>query len=245
MTEAEKICNALLINFGKLTLATMILPIIVAFIKLKYLNKILKFFLYYCFATFSLNLLDILYIAAVNNYTDLFDKWLIITDGNVSFSMIIHQLKNFILLGWFYSRLLNEYSIGKWIWKLSLVLCTVVTISYIMEKGWKNYGVFGPTVEAIFLFTVPLLYLWYLYKSNLAFPFTKNSYFWISFGLAVTNLIGLFLYFTGDIILKEDFCLFVRFSTVRNFIEMIAQILLAIGFYHAPYAKYVTPSKEE
>ncbi|MEL6719068.1 MAG: hypothetical protein AAFO82_02565 [Bacteroidota bacterium] len=245
MTQIEKLCNKLLISSGKVSTIFMLLPIVVAFLRIRYLNKALKVFLFYCIMTFIINSLDILYIYLVNNYTDQFNEWLQFTDGNLSFSMILHQVKNFLLLGWFFNLLLEDhgYKMGEWVWKSSIFLSVSVSISYIVEEGWKNYGFFGPTSEAIFLFVIPFLYLWYLYKSTLSFPVKKNPFFWISLGLATPNLIGLFLYFSGDAIREIDFCLFARFVTAKNGIDIIGQILLAIGFYYAPYAKYVTPKQ--
>ncbi len=242
MTDAEYLCNDLLISFGRATILAMIIPIIAAIIYRKHLNKELKIFLGFCIAALFVNLLESSYIAAVNNYTSFFEKWLAFTDGTTNFFYILYQLKSFIFLGWFYSVLLVGHRYGRWIKILSIFLCLATIVSYIIEKGWRNYGVFGPTADAIFLFVIPLFYLWYLYRINLAVPILKNPYFWISLGLAVPNLIGLFLFFTGDAIYGSDFCLFVRFSIAKNVFLIISQILLFIGFSRARYAKYISLS---
>ena len=238
MTEAEEICLQIMISFGKPVIYSMILPILVALFYWKEFNKSLKIFFAYVVATLVINLLELWYITELSKYVS--EEWLELTCKSTNFFFIFHQLKNFAFLGWFYNVLLAAHGYGHWVKRLAAFLCMASVVFYIVEKGWCNYGAFGPTAEAIFMFALPFFYLWYLYRNDLSVPLTKNAYFWISLALAAPNLIGLFLFFTGETIQTDDFCLFTRIATVKNGFEIIGQVLLCIGFSRARFARFIT-----
>ena len=70
-------------------------------------------------------------------------------------------------------------------------------------------------------------------------PLVKNTYFWISLGLIIPNLIGLFLHFTGKKIETTDKVLFVKLNMVHDLFQIVGFILIAVGFYYARYTKYL------
>ena len=239
LTELEQRCNQLAVTFGSYAMFFLLLPILVALFRWKSLNKSLKIFFWFCVATLGLNLLELSYVHAVNNYTDFFMPWLKLTNYSLTFLFILYQIKNFAFLGWFFSDLLKKYDAGSWIKWLSIGLIVSSIIAYVLEEGWRNFGVFGPTTQAIYLFIIPFFYLWYLFKNTLAIPIVKNPYFWISIGLITPNLIGLFHYFMADTLEEIDICLLARFTIAKNCFEIIGQILLCIGFWRATFAKYL------
>lgn len=242
MEEAIKICSNQMLISGKITIFTMAFPIIAALLYWRELNKVLKIFFVYCLVTFTLNCLELLYVYGVNNYTSFFEPWLAITDYRLNFLLIFYQLRNFIILGWLFSLLLKVHGQGQKLWSISLFLSLAAIVAYILEKGWKNYGVFTPTVAAVFLVVVPLLYLWFLVRSSLSVPIMKNPYFLIGIGLAIPNLISLFLFFMGDPLQANHFCLFARLSIAKNCFLTIGQLLFALAFWRAHFTKYIPPT---
>ena len=239
MTDAEIICNKTFLFWAEITIYCMLISIIAAFFYRKQLNDSLRLFWVYCIINFLINLAELLYVYAVNNYTSYFEAWLEVTDGRLNFLLIFYQLKTFALLGWFYSKTLSGYTSSNWLKTLSFFLCIIAIVIYIINEGWRNYGLFVPAAEAIFLFVIPFLFLWHLFRIDLALPILKNPYFWISLGLIIPNLLSLFLFFTGDTISETDYCFFTRLANTKNGFTIIGQIFIAIGFSKASFTKYV------
>jgi len=242
MTNAEVNCSEWLVLSGTVAIASMVIPIVFFILNRKEKQYVLFLFFIYCLATLSINTLELVYYKLIESYKDSFRPWLEITDYQLVFFQILHQLKNFALLGWVYSKLIKGYTSSKWLKNLIILLCTISIVFYIVEKGWRNYGTVAPTIEAIFLFIIPFFYLWYLFRTDLALPLQKNPFFWISLGLVIPNLLGLFLYFVGGTIQETDYCLFTRYAITKNGFEIIGQIMFAVAFSKAQFAKYVYSS---
>ena len=242
--ELIKKCNQDLILSGKITIFTMLLPIVVAIIRWKKLNKPLKFFFAYCLATFLINCLELSYLEAVNNYTEFFIPWLEVTNYSLNFFLILYQLKGLLFLGYFFSLLFDAYGYRKIVWNASLILSLIAICTYILEQGWKNFGSYGATIDAIYISILPLSYLWFLTRATYEIPLMKNPYFLISLGLVIPNLIGLFLNFFGTSLQANHFCLFARFAITKNCFEILGQSLLALGFWRASYARFIKISSE-
>lgn len=237
MTRGQ--ADILLIKIGKINVIVMLLPIIVAIWQRKYLNKPLRIFLFYCITTFCINFLEQLIIWLAMNHPKIIMPYLQYWGiGNTNFLLILYHLKDFIFLGWFYGILLaTKY--GVWVKRIAGLLSVMALMNYLFIEGFRGFGIVNPAADAIFSFSLPAFYLWYLFKYMLHFPVHKNPYFWISFGLVITNLIGLFLYLAGDTMHETDYILFAKVSIARNIFDMVAQVIFAIGFWHAPYAKYI------
>jgi hypothetical protein len=239
--------NDIFILFSKITVMIMVIPIITAVINRKYLNKPLKIFLLYLIFALFFNLLEQFlvwyatkYIAVVRPYLD---YWAI---GDTSFLSILQYINDFVFLGLFYHIILGRNPYGKWVGWVSLMLLIACLTNYLFIEGYNVVGIFNPTADAIFIFSIAAFYLWHLYRTHLMLPLQKNPYFWISFGLIVPHVIGFFLSLVGDIASKEDFGLFVVMSVVRNCFLILAQVLFAIGFWQARYAQYLPlPGEEE
>lgn len=232
------------ILFSKITVATMILPIMVAIWNRKYLKKPATVFLYYRIFALLFNLLQQAFIWYVMNYYEevkpYLEYWNI---KNTSFLAILFQLNNFIFLGWFYSLLTpSKYAI--WIKRIAFFLFFSTLINYLFIEG-REFGVFNPNATAIFTFGIALFYLWHLYRSVLALRLEKNAYFWFSLALILPYLASFFLFLVGDESEKEDYPFFLSLTILKNVFLIIGQILMAIGFWYMKYTRFlVLPSKD-
>lgn len=231
---------------AKIETTIMLVPITAAVYNRKYLNKPLKIFLWFCIAKFAVSLLHQGFIWTVSNYKDicvpLLNKWQI---KDTNFMGILAYLTNFAFLGWYFFKMIPHEKTAQSIRWLSVALFAFAVINYLFIGDFRDYGVFNPTASAIFCFVLPLIHLWFLYREDLRVPLSKNPYFWLAFGLLLPNLVGCFLHFTGNAIYGEDFELFVKISTGKMTIEIIGQILLAIGFYHARFAQFLPLRDDE
>lgn len=243
MTEAT--LHSFFIGFGKIATIIMILPIVMAIWQRKYLNKALMLFLVYQILALAFNLLEQTFYYFAVKYYEIFkpylDYWEI---QDTSFLSILYHLNNFAFLGWFYF-LLFPAKYGKWIKWIAIILFVAVLVNYLFIEGYQGYGKFNPVATAVFTFGVAFFYLWYLYRSHLILPLTKNPYFWLSFALIIPYLIGFFLYLVGDVTHEENYQLFVMMSIAKNFFLIIAQVLMAIGFWRARYARYIPLPAEQ
>lgn len=234
-------------TFAIITNATMLLPIIVAIWHREYLNQPLKIFLIYKILNVFFNLLEHTFVWFATKYYELLRPYLdYLVISNTSFLAILYHLNDLILLGWFYYLLLGRQPYGKWVRLISIGLLIATVFNYLFIEGHNVFGVFNPTIDAVFIFGVAAFYLWHLYRTHLMLPLQKNPYFWISFGLIVPQVISFFLFLVGDIFHKEDYNLFVVMTNVKNCFIILAQVLFAIGFWQARYAQYLPlPGEEE
>ncbi len=226
--------------FAQIATAVMLIPITFALYNKKHLNKPLKIFLWYCIASFLVNLIHQAFIWAVNNYQDIFvpllNKWQI---KDTNFMGILAFTTNFAFLGWYFYTVMPHEKTAKGIRWLSSSLFIAAIIDYLFIGDFRDLGVFTPAASAIFCFVLPAIHLWFLYRDDAKVPLSKNPYFWIAMGLFLPHLASFFLYFMGDTIHKEDFSLFVKISIGKISLSMIGQVLLAVGFYYARYSKFL------
>ena len=239
MTELEHYYHHLFISFARINTVILALPVIMAVLKWKSLDKTIKFFSLFVSLTLILNLIEHSIIYLTTKYYSFcksyLDYWEI---GDTSFFQIFYYLNIFILLTIFYNKLLpTRYSI--WIKSASICFIIAIIINYLFIEGYKVFGTFNPFVSVAWAFIVPAIYLWYLFKNALHFPLNKNPYFWFSFGLIFASLMGLFLYLIGGFIHESNYVMFTKISITRTIFNMIAQIFLALGFWFAPYARFI------
>jgi len=164
---------------------------------------------------------------------------------DTSFLGIFFYGLSLLFIGRFYYILLGRANRGEIILATSYLLLFSAIINYLFIEGYKVYGKFNPAAVAIFLFISAVYYLYHLFRSNLALPIRRNPYFWISLGIIIPNIIGVFLFIVGDVVHKEDYQLFTTLSSFKNAFLIIGQILMAIGFYHAPYSRFITLPDEK
>ena len=236
--------SALLVS--QITVALSCLPLIVASYRIKYLNKPLYAFFIFKILSLMVNLFEQFFIWYVTKYYDSVKYYLNYFDvQDTSFIGIFFYVLTFVFVGKFYRILLGTSKHGKTIQWISSVLLIIAVVNYFFIEGYRVYGKFNPAASAIFAFGTAVYYLSQLFRSNLALPVRHNPYFWLSLGVIVPNLMGVFLFLVGDVVHKEDYNLFVVLSSLKNGFLVIGQILMAIGFWNAPYAKYITLPDEK
>ncbi|MEZ4992360.1 MAG: hypothetical protein R2824_18190 [Saprospiraceae bacterium] len=237
MSVAE--IESFFILVSKITVAIMIIPIIVAIWQWKYLNKPLKVFLGFIICLIVANLLEQGIIWYVTNYYEKAKPWLEYWDiHDTNFLAILYRLNHFFWLGWFYS-LLAPGKYRTWIRGLASFLFVAALINYLFIEGYHGFGKFNPAAAAIFTFGLASFYLWYVYRSQLALPLTKNTYFWLSLALIIPDLASFFLFLVGDFSHEENLAMFITMSIMKNGFMIISWILMAIGFWRARYARFV------
>lgn len=240
MSTIEQAWNDFFIQFGRITIATMIIPVIVALFYKKQWNRPLRVAFIYCLLTFGINLFEQVIIWLINNYTAFFlpylKRWSI---GNTFFLIILYYLKNYLVLGWFYSLIFPIVPFNRYIIWAGRTLALVAIINHCFIEGFRDLGVFNPIINSVFMTVLPLLYLWVSQKHSSRIPLKKNPYFWISLGLLVPKVVVFFQDLAGDYIYGSDFILYVKVQTAVNSLEILGQVLIAIGFVHSRYARFI------
>ncbi|MFN7116823.1 MAG: hypothetical protein ACK4TA_08470 [Saprospiraceae bacterium] len=240
-SEAE----ALFLLFSRIYTATILIPIVVAIWQWKYLNKVLKVFLTYRVLAFLFNLLEQIFIYLAYKHFEVIQPFVTywgIKDTN--FLAILYQLNAIAFLGWFYLLLLpSKYKF--WLKWITILIFMAVSINYFFIEGYLAFGKFNPNTTAIFSFGIASIYLWFIYKFYLTLPLAKNPYFWLSFGVIIPYLVGFFLELIGEVIHEENFNFFVTLSVLKNCFLIIGQFLMAIGFWRARYAQYLSLPEEK
>lgn len=240
MNEPEKIYNDLLLFYGRITFLTILIPVFVAVWKYKFLNKILKLFLFYLILTFVFGLIEQLFVWVASNTKLLNNLIKAFNIGDTNFYQVVYYLKNFLVLGWIYALLLENYASTIWLKRVTAFLIVSVVFNYFFGEGYNVYGVYNPTVDSIFCLLLPLFFLWFVYTDiRSKVHINKNSYFWISLGLAIPNLVSLILFLVGKKLYATNFVLFCQISLGRDVISVIGFILVSVGFYYARFTKYL------
>jgi hypothetical protein len=224
---------------GQLILIVQFVPVIFGFIYRRQLDRPLRVFWYYSIVGLLAELLIQLFIWDVNHtqYSMPMVKWLGVTDTN--FTNILSQLNTFGLMGWFFYLALGDHALAKPVKYLSIFLFFGALINYLFIEGYKAFGVFNPTADAVFSFSIPLLLMWTLYQTESKVALNRNPYFWIYLRLIVPNLLGLFLYFTGDYLHRNDYPLYVNVVVVSNVFYLVGFCFAAYGFYLSKNVRFL------
>ncbi len=232
--------NKLLALSSELTSGFAFIVLIYTLATRKNWNLPIKTYWVFLLMSFLNNIIALLFIWSVNHYTSFFLPYLKcfhISDTN--FLNILNELTNFIGLGFFFYYVLLKEKRSKWILWASLILSIAVVINYFFIQGYNMGGGFNSTASALYCVILPLIYMWIIFNQDSELPISKNPYFWVNLGLILPSTISLFLYFSGGIIHKFDFTLFVKLKITSNFIEIIAQFITAIGFYYTDKLKFI------
>lgn len=218
----------------------MIFPIIVAVIYRNNWNLNLQKFLTFYIVSFAIHLFMQLFMWTVKNYRPYFvpymDKWNI---HDTNFISILSYLNNFALLGAFYAISFKSKRLSQSIKWLSITLFLSALINYLFIEGFRVYSSFNATASALYCFIIPLLHFWFVFRTYTKVPIYRNSYFWLGLGLIIPNAVGLFLHFTGNKLYTTDIVLYFKLSIAKYYFVILAQILIAIGFYYARQTKYL------
>jgi hypothetical protein len=226
--------------YAKIVIAIMILPIIVAFTRLKKLSHPLRIFLLCIITDFLIGLLSQTFIWATGAFKGYFlpllHKWRL---HDTNFISIINYLSTFFLLGWYYSNVFSSIRIQRIVKFVSASLFVVAIIENLYLSDFRDFNSFNATTYAVFCMVLPLIHLWFVFNTITELSLRKNTYFWIDIGLLVPNVIGLFLHFTGNKLYETDMILYFKLSIAKYYFVMLAQIIYAVGFYYARYTKYL------
>ncbi len=226
-----------------LLLGSILFPLAVGFWKYKKLNNQLTIFYYYIIIGFLLNFFSKTVIwynkTLYKPILDFFDI------HNTNFIDYFFFLRNFLLLGLFFSLIIEQKKIAQLVKYVGIELAIVCTINYLFVEGYKNIGIFNPTVDAFFCSIIPLLYCKTLFIYDDLLPLNKNPYFWITIGQIMVALIGLFFFFTQNHLVDSDEELFNKLAVGRNVLMIIEQIMYAIAFYYAKNTKYLSAAMSD
>lgn len=234
--------DQLLQLFVKGVTVVSFLPLVVGIIKRMYFNKALKVYWLFLLVSLLLYALEPAFIWMVKGNLEFWVPVLKACNiSNTNFLRYTFHINNFTLLGWFLYLILKPRSVTmalttRW---LSVALLVAVTINYFFIQGHNVAGGFNSTVSALYCFVLPLLSMWFIFNHESRVPLGHNPYFWINLGLIIPNILGIFLYFAGDILSNEDYEMYAWLNIAKYLIEILAQLLTALGFYYARNVKYL------
>ena len=241
MGEEKVYWDEILKLFASVTVAAMVVPIIVALMFRRYWNRALLVAFWYYLATFLLSSLEQFIFWACPRYREacvqILEYWDI---NNTFFLSILFFTKDYILLGWFFKLIVPVKRIGNIIKWCSIIFVIASWINHCFIEGYKGFGIFNSGINAIYMVSLPLLYLWYSQKESLRIPLHKNPYFWISIGLLIPSLLTLFLYFSGNYILESDYKLYSILKSIENGFAIIGLVLVCIGFTRSRFARFIS-----
>ena len=231
---------------AKVYTAFIIIPILISLIYKKNWTLPLKVIFYYCLFTLLINFFEAIVIwTSIHHFEWIEPILAFLKTDNTTFLSILYYVKDFILLAWFFSLIYPSPPINRYIFWSGIILAIGSIINYLFIEGYREFGIFNPGADGIFIVALPILYLWTSQRQSLRISLKKNPYLWISLGLLFPNLLSLFLYFTGDYLYKSDIILYYKFFIAKNIFEIIGLILIAIGFSHARYARFISIPNQE
>ena len=231
---------------AQITIGISTIPILVALYRKSYLNKALWVFLTYKILSLAVNLAEQFFIwYATKHYESLAPYLNYFGIGDTNFIGILYHILVFVFIGKYYRLLLGKINYGNVVLWISYALLLAVSINYFFIEGYRVYGKFNHVAVAVFMAGSATFYLYHLYRSNLALPIARNPYFWISIGIILPNLIGIFLFITGGAFHQEDYRFFTILTSFKNIFLIFGHVLVAIGFYHAPYTRFITLPDEK
>jgi hypothetical protein len=230
MNQQELFYNNLLIYSGYLPTFIWLLPAILLFMKRKTINYSQKNLLQFCIWIFTFNVLVLLLIWSINNYLDFWKPilkyWSI---ENMLFTRILFHLNCFIFLGLCYFSLIPIKFLNSQKILLISLICILSMVHYFFVDGYQGYGTYGQNMYHIFIISITLTYLYFLFTKRLKYNLTNQPFFWISLGLLLPNAINLIFQFTAQSLYNDDFILYCKSYIITNIIEFISIGLIGLG----------------
>ncbi|MFN8357939.1 MAG: hypothetical protein U0Y10_25990 [Spirosomataceae bacterium] len=152
----------------------------------------------------------------------------------------LSYLSKFICLGYFFRDLMQKplhkrfFIVSAW----GLVVFEMVQV--VVFKSYQDYDSLSSTVKNIFTIIGTSWFLYRFYQTDTgAVPLYRNPYFWISLGLLGPALAEIFMEFIFSKLQSTDVVLFYRLYLVRNFIQIVAFLLLITGFQYAHFLRFL------
>jgi hypothetical protein len=241
MNQSEIYFNELFNLSGKFVLIFSIFPIVYGVSSRKHLNNILRLFLGYWVARFSLNCLVELFIWSVNLHYDNFWKPILtyLDISDTYFFAGFFYLIDFIFISIFYRKVIDNQKVKGYIQIILLVLILFQIINYFFIDGYQSEGFFGPVLDGLLLSILPAFYLWQVSNNPPNLTILNHSYFWISVAIFIPHIISFIFIFTADVLSESNFVLYCKLHIGRNFLEALSQLGFLYAFYKAKYLKYV------
>jgi hypothetical protein len=234
----EKQYNIYLFYSSCISLAFLLLPLLLAVINRKNLNKKLSIFLGYGIIALLVVILHVLFVWQTSTYfkywESLLIKWQI---GDTNFMSILAYLNTYLLLGYYFSEEIYNKKYQSRILLLFGCIAIIGIIDYLFITGFRNYGYFNPIASSSLAIVFSLISLRAVFQKDTLVPIAKNTYFWFALGILVPNAIGLFLRLAGNAIYGDDFILYCKVSMAKDLFFDIAQVLIMIGFYRSRFVK--------
>ena len=159
-----------------------------------------------------------------------------------SFLFVLYYLNNTLLLGYFYSVLLKDDVDNIKIYKIVFVVFLIELFVYFFVDGYSKIGKVNPIIDTVFCFTFPATFLtfWYKKKSSIAVPLAKSSYFLISLGLFVENILAFIYFIVAEKLYETDIGLYNAATSIKSCMQIFVVLLFIWSIYHAKYIKYST-----
>lgn len=238
---SEQESGDLLIAFAKIILIAMLVPIFIAIVYRKEWNKPLFVAFLFCLLTFMVNFLEQIFLWLAGNYTEMVIPFLdFFNIKNTFFFTVFYYGKDYLILGWFYSLIITtKNNLNKTTLWVSYTLTFIMLINYLFFNGYDDPGVLNPTLNAVYVVVLPLLYLWFSQKESLRISLYKSPYFWISLGVFIPNLLGLFIYIIQPFAQSTDYILFIRLKVIKNIFDLLGFGLISYGFTKSRYARFI------
>lgn len=239
LTEYEKYFNQVLINFDGISLLFWLVPLPFILYYWNKLNRPLKLFGVYVFVLFFLHLAEQIHIWIVlknDPYWELMKK-LHIKDTN--FLNITYRLACFSLVGTFYNTILPETIRQKITGiRFIFILCLLSVLIYIFIDGYSHFGTINSLMSRWFQIILSLLCIRKISKSGLNQTIWKNSFFLISLGILIPNVVSLFISFLGSGLQQSNFVLYVKVIIFRNIVGFFGDILTVFAFVNYQSVRY-------
>lgn len=239
MPVTENDFNLLLLRSGIPTTVAMLVPLVIAIIKWKYVGQYLSLIFYYLLINFVLNCIEqgLVWTAFLNfeAYSSIFKALEI---SNTNFFQILYYLNDFLLLAFFYSNWSSK-AIGNYTKSTGVILAIMALVNYFFLEGAHNVGIVNLTADGLFIIFLSAYYIWFINNSISDVPVAKNPLFMISLGLLLPQLFIIIFNFIADKIYGTDFIFYVKLSLVRNSLTILGQIFFAYAFYRASYMKFI------
>ncbi len=238
LTLLEKDYNRFLENFDRFSIILWIIPILVAFWKIKNLNYPLRIYLYYSLTIFSLHILEHVHIWAVMKYDPYWEFMKSLKINDTTFFVIFFRLTVYYFIGRFYKQILQKKT-SSIVYKISWVCFISSIFIYWFVDGYNKYGFVNPILVRLFLIVIPITFLSEIYSNRPNITLWKNPYFLISQSLIISNVLSLLFALIAESIHYTNFVLYAQLSIVRNIVSIFTDLLVAYAFYQARNVKFM------
>ncbi len=236
MSKEEIYFNSLLQYIGFIKIGVLLIPIFIGLLRKRFLDKIIKHFLFYRICVLIINSLFSLFIWGANNYTDFFLPFLErFNISNTFFLDILMYLTEIYFLGIFFSSIHNFNLIKQ----LTYLYIPIAIGIYFFIDGYQEHGRVNSLILKFFVIGLSLWYLKKAFATNLNRSFFRNYYALICLGLFLPNVFQLLFSLFANNLDKTNFVLYAKLKIAANFIDFIGYFLYGWVFLKARNLKFL------